>query len=413
LTLGRDRLGVKPLFYGWAANSFLFGSELKSLRSYLDFKPAMDTSSLALFMRLGYIPAPHTIYQDVEKLPPGHILTVSSPRQRPSPRPYWSARQVVESGRRHSTHDNVANALSELEELLRDSVRLRLLADVPVGAFLSGGIDSSLIVALMRRETTAAVKTFTIGFSEATHDETAYAKSVSEHLGTEHTSLVVTAKDAAQTIPSMSAIYDEPFADPSQIPTFFVSKLARQSVTVSLSGDGGDELFGGYREYILGAKRWNALQTVAPYLRYALAAGVKRLGSLGGMRVRNLGQLLSVTTPEALHYFHASQWMRPRDLMPGVTEHASAFTDASLWPNELNETERMMYTDLVTYLPEDILTKLDRASMAVSLEARVPFLDYRVVEFAWRLPLEYKIHQGQGKRLLRLALERLLPARLF
>jgi len=300
-----------------------------------------------------------------------------------------------------------------MELLLRDSVRLRMLADVPVGAFLSGGIDSSIIAAMMQAQTTSTVKTFTIGFSEVSHNEADYAKQIAGHIGSEHTDVRLSPRDALGIIPLLPCIYDEPFADPSQIPTLLVSRLARQAVTVSLSGDGGDELFGGYKEYQLGLHRWRLLRRLSPRIRSLIREGVKGIDALGRRRVRKVEELLKVTSPEALHHYHVSQWMWPADLVPGASEHLTAFTDPDLHADTLNDAERMMYMDLVSYLPEDILTKLDRASMAVSLEARVPLLDYRLVEFAWRLPLEFKIDRGQSKRILRSILSRYVPARFF
>jgi asparagine synthase (glutamine-hydrolysing) len=288
-----------------------------------------------------------------------------------------------------------------------------MLADVPVGAFLSGGIDSSLIAAMMQAQTTSTVKTFTIGFTELSHNEAAYAKQIAQHLGSDHTDLCLSPRDALDIIPLLPSIYDEPFADPSQIPTFLVSQLARQAVTVSLSGDGSDELFGGYKEYSLGTQRWRLLRRLPPIFRSSIRQGVKGIDLLANGRFRQLEELLKVTTPEALHHYHVSQWRWPADLVPEASEHLTAFTDPDLYATPLNDTERMMYMDLVTYLPEDILTKLDRASMAVSLEARVPFLDYRLVEFIWQLPLDFKIDRGQTKRILRSILTRYVPPRLF
>jgi asparagine synthase (glutamine-hydrolysing) len=412
LTLARDRLGKKPLYYGWNQNTFLFGSELKALCSHPGFNGKLDRSSLALFLRLGYIPAPHSIYQNIYKLPPGHILSISVPRDNVSPRPYWFVKKAVQKGVDHPFAGDLREAADELDAMLRDAVRLRMLADVPVGAFLSGGIDSSLIVAAMQAQATSGVKTFTIGFNEATHDEASYAARIAQHLGTEHTQLYLSSGEALDIIPSMADIYDEPFADPSQIPTFLVSKLARRKVTVSLSGDGGDELFGGYSEYVVGPRRWKVLQSLLP-VRPLIGKCVKGINLITRGHFRKLEQLLEVTTPEALHHFHVSQWKQPSDLVPETIEHRTAFTDCNLWADAMNDTERMMYMDLVNYLPEDILTKVDRASMATSLEARVPFLDYRLVEFAWRLPLDFKIHRGQGKRILRSILSRYVPPRLF
>ena len=413
LTLVRDRMGVKPLYYGWSQNTFLFGSELKALHSFPGFSATLDRSSLVLFLRLGYVPAPFSIYENIYKLPAGHLLTVSTPQARAPARPYWCLRKVAETGAQNRFRGDMHDAVEQMELLLRDSVRLRMLADVPVGAFLSGGVDSSLIVAMMQAQTTSTVKTFTIGFTEVSHNEADYARQIARHLRTEHTELCLSPREAYDIIPLLPHIYDEPFADPSQIPTFLVSQLARRSVTVSLSGDGGDELFGGYREYVLGTRRLRRLRRLPPVVRSLIREGLKRVDMPANGRLRKLDELLKVTTPEAMHHYHVSRWKWPADLVPQTDEHLTAFTDPRSSANILNDTERMMYIDLVTYLPEDILTKLDRASMAVSLEAREPFLDYRLVEFTLQLPLDFKIHRGQAKRLLRSILTHYVPPRLF
>src|SRR5438876_4884426 len=412
LTLVRHRLGVKPLYYGSSHNTFLFGSELKAFHSFPHFTGTLDRSSFALFLRLGYIPAPYSIYEGISKLPPGHLLRVSAPCERVSPRPYWSARTVVERGIQDPFRGDMHEAVERTELLLRDSIRLRMLADVPVGAFLSGGIDSSLIVALMQAQAPSGVKTFTIGFEEDSHDEAEYASRVANHLGTEHTELYLSAAEARDTIPLMACIYDEPFADPSQIPTFLVSKLARSRITVSLSGDGGDELFGGYEEYLLGQRRWNLLRRLLP-ARTLIRECLKGMNAVTDGHFQNLERLFDVTTPEALHHYHASRWRRPEELMPGTIEHRAGFAAPHSWSVTMSDIDRMMYMDLVGYLPEDVLTKLDRASMATSLEARVPLLDYRIVELAWRLPLDFKIQRGQGKRILRSLLARYVPQQFF
>jgi asparagine synthase (glutamine-hydrolysing) len=413
LTLVRDRLGVKPLYYGWFDNTLLFGSELKALHAFPHFSGTLDRSSVLLFLRLGYIPAPYSIYEDTYKLPPGHLLRVSAPCERASPRPYWCARKVVERGIQDPFRGDLHDAVDQMELLLRDSVRLRMLADVPVGAFLSGGIDSSLIAALMQAQTTSTVKTFTIGFTESSYNESAYARQIAQHLHTEHTDMCLSPRAALDVITLLPAIYDEPFADASQIPTFLVSQLARRTVTVSLSGDGGDELFGGYKDYLLGPQRFRLLHGMSPVVRSVIREAAKGMGMVANGRFRKVGELLKATTPEAVHHYHASRWMWPAELVPDANEPLTAFTDPGLRADALSATERMMYVDMVTYLPEDILTKLDRASMAVSLEAREPFLDYRLVELAWQFPLHFKIYRGLTKRILRSILKRYVPAELF
>ena len=412
LTLARDRVGEKPLYYGWIGDTFLFGSELKALHGHPAFTGQLDRRSLANFMRLGYIPAPQSIYQNIFKLRSGHYLTVSTPRQPVAQQCYWNIRKVVEGARQQSFAGSLQEAEDQLHELLKDSIRLRMLADVPVGAFLSGGVDSSLIVALMQAAATSDVKTFTIGFEEASHNEGHFASVIARHLGTKHMQLDLPAAEALEAIPLMASTYDEPFADPSQIPTFLVSRLARTEITVSLSGDGADELFGGYQEYVVSSRRWRTLKGLSA-VRPLMRGCVRGMNALTQGQFRDLGEILEASAPEALHHFYSSRWKRPADLMPGTIEYQTAFMDPSSWASTLGDTERMMYMDLVNYLPEDILTKLDRASMAVSLEGRVPFLDHRLVEFAWRLPLDFKIHDGQGKRLLRSILARYVPPHLF
>ena len=411
LTVARDRLGEKPLYFARCGRSFVFGSELKALRVHPEFTASIDRRSLALLLRFGYVPAPHSIYEGVHKLQPGYFLTLRSADDDLAPQPYWNAKAVVEAGIQNTVAPNFKDATDALEELLRDSIRLRMLADVPVGAFLSGGIDSSLVVALMQAQRTAAVKTFTVGFDEESHDESHYAQAIARHLGTQHTEVRVSSAEAAEVIKSLPDIYDEPFADPSQIPTYMVSRLARASVTVSLSGDGGDELFGGYHEYVLGVQRWNILRRLVPLARSFRLQRVTVPQALG--RFARATQFLELETPEAVHHYHVSGWKRPLTVVTDTVEHATVFTRPSSWIAGMTEAERMMYLDMVTYLPEDILTKLDRASMAVSLEARVPILDHRVVEFAWRLPLSFKISGRQGKRILRNIVARHVPPELF
>jgi asparagine synthase (glutamine-hydrolysing) len=432
LSLVRDRLGVKPLYYGWMGRAFLFGSELKALRAYPAFQAGIDRDALALYFRHSDIPAPFSIYQGVRKLPPAAILTIpfSESPVTPEPEIYWSARLVAELGAAHPLNMSTEEALTRLDALLREAIGLRMIADVPLGAFLSGGIDSSLVVALMQAQSSMPVKTYTIGFHEAAYNEAEYAREVAHHLGTNHTELYVSPQEAMNVIPRLPFMYDEPFADSSQIPTFLVSELTRRSVTVSLSGDGGDELFGGYSRYFWGTDIWRKTGGVPRGVKRAISRALlgisakdweiffSRAGSLLPTRFRQsnpvdkiqkLAELLPVDSPEALYSSLVSTWKAPTELVLNSREPQTILTDQSHWAKLPGFLQWMMYMDLVTYLPDDILVKLDRASMAVSLEAREPLLDHRLVEFAWSLPVNMKVRNGKGKWLLRQALYRYVP----
>jgi len=415
LFLVRDRVGIKPLYYGWAGKVFLFGSELKALRRFPNFPGEIDRDSLCLFLRHNYIPAPRSIYRGFYKLEPGHILKIAA-RGGVEKRCYWSLKEVVDRAFSDPFRGNEEEAAEALDALLGDAVRRRMVSDVPLGAFLSGGIDSSTVVALMQAQNDRPVRTFSIGFHESGYDEAVYAKRVAEHLGTDHTELYVTPKEAMEVIPSLPGIYDEPFSDSSQIPTFLVSKLTRRHVTVSLSGDGGDELFAGYNRYFLGLRLWRKLSLVPQRLRLPLgkilwhlaekgtspAAGSRvfdRMGKLGEI-VGEAGDFIS------FYRYLVSHWKKPESVVIGGKEEPAGIWMAA---ERIGLVPSMQQIDFCTYLPDDILTKVDRASMAVSLEARVPLLDHRVVEFAWRLPLSLKIRQGKGKWLLRKVLSRYVP----
>jgi asparagine synthase (glutamine-hydrolysing) len=435
LHLVRDRLGIKPLYYGWSDGVFLFGSELKALAAHPAFHGEIDQDALALYMRHGYVPAPYAIYRGIHKLPPGTILTLHSQGEvQATPQPFWSAREVVEAGLADPFTGSESEAVAALDSLLRDSVALRMIADVPLGAFLSGGIDSSTVVALMQAQSVRPVKTFTIGFHESGYDEAAHAAAVAAHLGTDHTSLYVTPDEARTVIPRLPVMFDEPFADSSQIPTFLVSQLARRHVTVSLSGDGGDELFGGYNRYFWGRSIWRRVGWAPPAARAvgsrALTAlspdgwdrQFARLDSLlpAGLRQRTPGDklhklagVLAAEDPEELYQGLVSHWNQPQEVVVGAHEPPTAITDRSRWAALPDFTQRMMFLDLISYLPDDILTKVDRASMAVSLEARVPLIDHRVVAFAASIPLSMKIRDGQGKWLLRQVLDQYVPRELI
>lgn len=448
LTLARDRMGEKPLYYGWVRGALVFGSELKALRAYPGFDKAIDRGALALFMRHNYVPAPWSIFENIWKLPPGCYVQFAAagfppgafPRGRGEVKPYWSVRDVAEAGLLHPFTDSEAAAVEKLETLLKQSIASQMVADVPLGAFLSGGIDSSTVVALMQAQGSRPVKTFTIGFHEGEYNEATHAAAVARHLGTDHTELYVTPEEAMAVIPRLPALYDEPFADSSQIPTFLVAQLARQHVTVSLSGDGGDELFGGYNRYFWTRALWKRLGTVPVPMRRALAAVMtapsphtwnrvfallgpllpRRLRvQLAGDKMHKLAELVGLDSQEAVYRYLVSHWKHPaEELVIGATEPQTILSDRADWPAALTQGRRpfeevMMFLDQLTYLPDDILVKVDRAAMGVSLETRVPLLDHRVVEFAWRLPLSMKIRDGQSKWVLRQVLYQYVPRELI
>jgi asparagine synthase (glutamine-hydrolysing) len=432
--LGRDRLGEKPLYYGWFGSTFIFGSELKALKAHPDFLAKIDRNALALYMRHNCIPAPYSIYQGVYKLPPGCLLTVRPDSPDCHPVPYWSLKSVAEYGIANPWSGSVSEAITALDTLLGDAVSLRMIADVPLGAFLSGGVDSSTVVALMQQQSTQPVKTFTIGFFEDRYNEAKEAKAVAQHLGTDHTELYVTPSDAMAVIPKLPTLYDEPFSDSSQIPTFLVSQLARQHVTVSLSGDGGDELFAGYNRYLLGQKIWKQIGWIPKNLRQTGANALKGVSArtwnqlftsgnfllppklrhvLVGDKLHKLAEILAVDTPEIMYRELVSHWKQPESLALGSVEPSTALNNPKAWAKLPDFTQRMMYLDTLTYLPDDILVKIDRASMGVSLESRIPLLDHRVVEFACGIPLSMKIHQEGSKWLLRQVLYQYVPQNLI
>ncbi len=436
LTLARDRLGEKPLYYGMHQGSLLFASELKALHAWPDFRPEIDRDALTLFLRHNYIPEPFCVYRGLRKLPPAHFLTVGvdSLRELPAPRPYWSLQDAITRGRQTPFSGTREEGVELLDTTLRESVRLRMVADVPLGAFLSGGIDSSTVVALMQAQSTRPIRTFSIGFTVPEYDEAPYARAVAKHLGTDHTELYVNPDETRAVIPRLPAMYDEPFADSSQIPTFLVSSLARQHVTVAMSGDAGDELFAGYTRYSVALDLWRRQQRLPLVARRALArvlTGIaprqwdslfKVLGPvlparlrqpMPGDKLHKLAGLLAINESLAMYRDLISLWKEPERVVLGGREPPSVMSIAANLPNELEFVERMMALDTLHYLPGDILTKVDRASMAVSLEARVPLLDTEVVELAWRLPQSFKVHQGVGKWVLREVLARYVPRKLF
>lgn len=434
LSLARDRLGEKPLYYGWQGQGdaavLLFGSELKALRAHPAFHAGIRRDALALFLRHNYIPAPHTIHEGIHKLPPGTVLTLSLQKREASPRAFWSLPDVAAAGLTDPLPGSPEEVVSELETLLRSAVAQQMVADVPLGAFLSGGIDSSTVVALMQVQSSRPVRTFTIGFNEKGYNEAEHAKAVASHLGTDHTELYVTPQQAMDVIPRLPSMYDEPFADSSQIPTFLVSQLARQHVTVSLSGDAGDELFSGYTRYLVASGLWNKISAVPAPLRRLAARGItalspqtwntltgwlpsSRAGSLWGDKLHKGARVLGNKSIDGLYLGLVSQWSDPAAVVVDGHEPDTLLTGLSPALPGLDPVERMMALDLVTYLPDDVLAKVDRAAMSVSLETRVPFLDHRVVEFAWRMPMHMKQRQGMGKWALRQVLYRHVPQALI
>lgn len=430
LVLGRDRLGEKPLYYGRIGPSFAFASELKAFRAHPAWKPEVNRDAVALLMRHNYVPAPYSIYKGISKLRPGHYLVLGAGEREPRIEAYWDARDVALQAGQHPFAGSSEEAVAELEVLLKQAVKGQMMADVPLGAFLSGGIDSSTVVALMQSMSSRPVRTFTIGFHQAGYNEAEHAKEVARHLGTDHTEMYVTEREAMDVIPSLPEIYCEPFSDSSQIPTYLVSKLARQSVTVSLSGDGGDELFSGYTRYGIAEAFWSKVALVPRPLR-RMTAGLATLPSPAfydgvagplmpllperhrharvGDKVHKAAQLLSMQSVDEVYRHLCSHWTDPTSIVIGGREPPTMLTGLEALPNLAGDVERMMYLDLKSYLPDDILVKVDRAAMAVSLETRVPMLDHRVVAFAMSLPLAVLRAGNQAKWPLRQLLYKYVP----
>ncbi len=434
LSLARDRLGIKPLFYSHTPGTLTFGSELKSLVAVPGFDRTIDRDAVAEYFRYLYIPAPRTIYQHTRKLLPGHIITFDEGALTlPESRPYWSLDAAYRSGAENAFQGTDEEAVAELDRLLSDAVRLRMAADVPLGALLSGGVDSSVVVALMQANAVTPTRTFSIGFPGTVHDESVHAAQVAHRLGTTHTEMSVTPDDALAVVPLLAQMFDEPLADPSQIPTYLVCKLARREVTVALTGDGGDELFAGYDRYLHGERMIPDLQKVPRTVRRgaAMLAGAgsadfwdrtyekvspllppSRRYRLPGQKFRKLGHMLSLESSNDMYRSLLSTWQNPPEITRGIDSagRVEALLDHY---RDLPLLERMMLVDQTTYLADDLLAKVDRASMAVSLEARVPILDHRVVEFSWTLPRHLKVRDGKGKWLLRQVLYQYLEPALI
>jgi len=436
LTLARDRIGEKPLYYGFQKETLLFGSELKALKVHPDFIGEIDRNVLCLYLRYCYIPAPYSIYKNIYKLLPGHYVQFPffqshTDLRSVKPISYWNLAEVVSKGATNPFIGNDEDAIVALDKQLRNTVALQMVADVSLGAFLSGGVDSSTIVALMQAQSARPVKTFSIGFNEASYNEAGYAKAVAQHLGTDHTEKYVSSQEVRQVIPQLGKIYDEPFADSSQIPTFLISKMARNYVKVSLSGDGGDELFCGYNRYTL-ADIWNKIEAVPFGIRKMTGHLIKRISPLTWDQIfccldkfltlpSNMGEKLEklstrledVRSIKDLYYSLVSGTSNPEDIVIGSKEPTTWLTKQGESLQSLNPKLQMMYLDAMTYLPDDIFVKVDRAAMFNSLETRAPFLDHRVIDLVWSLPLSMKMRKGKSKWILRQILYKYVNLTIF
>lgn len=435
--LVRDRLGIKPLYYGWQDNIFFFASEIKSIRKIPGFSQQIDRNSLSAYLRFNYVPTPYSIYENVHKLKPGNILTLKQSdvdNRNAQTREYWSIYEDYTATSARENQLDPSEETTRLESLLKNSVSLRMLSDVPLGAFLSGGVDSSAIVALMQAQSSKPIKTFTIGFSEQNYNEAEHARKVAEHLKTDHTELYLSPKDAMDVIPLLPDLYDEPFADSSQIPTYLVSKLASEHVTVCLSGDGGDELFSGYNRHEWAQTSWDSFRNIPPGIRKFTSKSITSFSPLAydqiynalkfllptklrfaspGDKLHKLANIITAENPEMIYRKLVSQWDTPTDIVINAHEPTSQIDNVQKSSAIKNISQRMMYLDTITYLPDDILTKVDRASMGVGLEARVPLIDHRLVEYAAGLPMSMKLRNKQSKWLLRQVLYKYVPKELI
>lgn len=431
LSLARDRFGEKPLYFGWQNGMLLFGSELKAIGAHPSFERRINRDAVALLLRYNYIPAPYSIWQGVHKLPPASIISIRSGQTDAQPEAYWSLAEVAEAGQKSTFSGTESDAVEAVQNVLIQSIRGQMLADVPLGALLSGGVDSSMVVALMQSQSERPVKTYSIGFHEKQFDESGYARDVATHIGTEHTELFISAKDVLNAVPRMPSMYDEPFADSSQLPTSLVMALARQHVTVALSGDGGDELFGGYNRYLMAPKVWKLMRLLPTPLRGSLGRALQSVSpehwdtlakpfanlikqNMVGNKVQNLSnRLINVKTFDDLIMSLTSEWNEHSKVVIGAGHTDSFNSQPSLWPDIRDQASRIMFVDSMSYMPDDILVKVDRAAMAVSLETRAPFLDHRVAELAWTLPISMKIRNGNGKHILRQVLYKYVPQHLI
>mgnify|MGYP001345641291 CR=1 FL=1 len=438
LTLARDRFGEKPLYFGFRGKTLIFSSELKSIEAFPDTSPNIDMNSLEMYLRYGYIPAPLSIYKGIHKLIPGNYLEFSMKDFYagliPSSKKYWSLESIIKKKQAYPFLGSNKDAIDHLESLLRETISGQLLGDVPVGAFLSGGIDSSTVVSIMQSQSRNALNTFTVGFEEVEFDESKSAKIISSLIGTNHSELIVSPNDAMRIIPDLAEIYDEPFSDVSQIPTYLISKFAANRLKVCLSGDGGDELFCGYSRHIVGPRIWRILNKIPYSLRKAIAYFIHQISpttwdnfyylfevflpnhlriNLPGLKIYKISDLINSETLYEVYLSLLSSWSSPQNIL---LNYDSSLNNSSFEFCNLNlhdSHHQMMYFDSKNYLPNDILVKLDRAAMASSLETRLPFLDHRIIEFAWSTPLEMKLKNSRSKWLLREVLKKYLPENLI
>tara|TARA_B110000902_G_scaffold259270_1_gene330315 strand:- start:242 stop:2194 length:1953 start_codon:yes stop_codon:yes gene_type:complete len=431
LTIARDRMGEKPLYYGTVKGVFLFGSELKALKKHPSWTGSIDRDALSTYMRFSFVPTPYCIYKGINKLKGGHYKVINFSNGTMNEREvcYWSHKSTAKEGVNNPFTD-IKSTSSTLDSLLNNSINEQLVADVPVGSFLSGGIDSSLVVAIMQNQSNKPINSFSIGFDESGYNEAHHAKKVARYIGTNHNELYVSGEDARETIPYLPSIYDEPFADESQIPTYLVSKLAKENVTVSLSGDGGDELFGGYNRYTKGASLYSSLSHIPKPLKKILSKGITSLNVRGwdkiyncmlpklsnaneeykiGDKLHKLAKVIDAESIEGMYKGLVSHWDFPNDVVLNGKEYPSVIDDVNLLSEFEGNVETMMFLDQILYMSDGILTKVDRAAMSVSLETRVPLLDRNIVEFSWKVPLSMKIRDGKGKWILRELLYQYVP----
>lgn len=430
LYLVRDRMGEKPLYYGWSSGVFLFGSELKPLCLHPAWRGEIDRDVLGLYFRNNYVPAPFSIYKNIFKLSPGTLFKLNlksiAPDELPEPVQYWSLLEAAKYGISNPFPGTDQEAISELDKFLKEAIRGQMISDVPIGTFLSGGVDSSAVTALMQSQSSKPIRSFTIGFHDVAYNEADYANSVARYIGTDHTEVYVTPEECISVIPKLPTLYDEPFADSSQIPTYLVCKLARQSVTVCLSGDGGDEVFLGYNRHVQLDRLQKIFKNIPLSMRKLISTGLnilpaslmelilrKKKYGIFADQVQKIANIITKSDPDEMYQSLTKYWEYPSEIVLGSNEKQTLLTDKTLWPDFANLLHRIMYIEHMTSLPDDMLVKVDHAAMGLGLETRVPFLDHRLVEFSWRLPLSMKYRNGLSKWILRQILYKFVPSSLI